>query len=209
MVAGDKRLVDPPVGDDLFGDRPGQFGGNPPRSSSQMNVQPDIARHNRQRFIEGRDLRSGEPGRFPRSEIKRANLVEREVEDMAGSVARPVDRPVVHDDHLPVFGEPDVELDHLGFHQNRRFEGGKGVFRKFGLPAAVGADPPRREVLLGVNERGKESVRGGQGKQKERAFHGRSPLREGCRAVGRDGFYLALMTRPGLRGLTAGSPSAL
>jgi len=71
-------------------------------------------RFNRRQHVgQRRDPFVTEPGREPGTGVELPDLRGGCLTDGARAVRRPVERPVVHDDHLPVAGELHVELDHV------------------------------------------------------------------------------------------------
>ena len=93
-----------------------------------------------ERLFERRNLCSREFGIFPAAEIELADVVEKEVMDVAFSVGATFDGMVMGDDELAIFRGMDVEFKRIESVVHGGDEGGDGVFGILRTEAAMTDD---------------------------------------------------------------------
>ena len=109
-----------------------------------VNVNPDVVRNAVQRFFQRRDFRSGEFRVEFNAGVQTPDFVKRQLGDRPGSVCRPVDGWIVHDNHFTVFGQFDVQFNHLRAFSDGGFECWYRVFRIILFVAAMSANAASR-----------------------------------------------------------------
>ena len=144
-----------------------------------VNIQPDRLGDHLQRLLERRDLRPGELFPLPRAEIQRPRLIERQIAQFPLAVAGPIDRLIVKEQDLSVFGVIDIQLDHRRLLADRLGEGRNGILRILGLGPAVGAYPPIGEFLTAVLRENRRAEKRGREKSAE-VSHCQRSLLLGC-----------------------------
>ena len=93
-----------------------------------------------QRLLEGRNLRAREFRILPSAEIELADVVEKEIVDVAFSVGAAFDGMVMGDDELAVLRGMDVEFERIEAVVHGGEEGGDGVFGILRTEAAMADD---------------------------------------------------------------------
>ena len=136
-----------------------------------VEIDPDIAREDREGLRERRHARAGEARVLPRAGIELLQRGEIEVQHAALPIGRPVHGRVVHEHDLTIAGQREVEFHHVCPQPHRLLQRRNGVLRMGPTRPAMGTQPAVRQVygIRGGRVRSRDEEQRRQGGEKDRS----------------------------------------